>query len=172
MRRGRLTPRRALVAAGVAAQLVVMLAWGTVLGRPWTPDGGLRQIDLLLLDEPAAAPGAALGPVPGPTLVAARAPGACDRQADEADGRYGTSRGLPADVTLVLLADDAPGRERAAALGLRAADGGCTPGYALLAPGADADDPARLRYRTLDPGWAAHSDEQRVLLGWLRREQG
>ena len=193
--------------------VALLLGWGTVLGRPWTPDGGLRQLDLLALDEASPVP----LPVDRPSLVVASAPGACARQVRRGVDRYGRDDGLPRDAGLLVLdagapaadglsAGSGPGAEPggvrrvpdpgavvARALGLRG-DGPCVPGYVLVVPvatspgghgapdGPDGPDgrttggdptaevgSARLRYRTLDPDWARHGDEQRVLLGWLDR---
>jgi hypothetical protein len=51
-----------------------------------------------------------------------------------------------------------PGRGLARRLALPKAAEGCTPGYALL------DGDSHVRYRTYDPGWPAHDQEQEILL--------
>jgi len=164
--------RRALLAV-LGAQAGVLLAVVGYLagGGPLHPGGGLRQLDLLSLDEPV--PGVAATGRPQ-LLVAAGDQSAptCREQVARALAHRGQRGGTALRYDLVLLLPGptagAPGTTAdpdgalARRLALPAAATSCAPGYAI------ADGRGHVRYRTYDAGWAAHSSEQDVLLGALR----
>lgn len=174
-------PARARAAVLLAGQLAAAAAVGAYLlaGGPAAPDGGLRQLDLLFLDEPV--PALALTPGTATMVVAVGDPAdpACVRQVRLAAERRGTPEGLDPAYGLVLLVpvDTVPPAALAVApdLDLRADAGGalaralalteaataCRPGYALVDPAG------AVRYRTYDPGWAEHAGEQEILLADL-----
>lgn len=130
-----------LVAAVLASSTAMAVGWFAT-GNASAPDGGLQQIDLLMLHEQV--PG--LQAVDGrPTMVVVTGEGCPDTRAPRRlDERYG----------LVVSTD--PGLARQLALP-RAATG-CTPGYVLL------DGDSTVRYRSYDPGWPEHDQEQEILL--------
>lgn len=153
------------------AQLAVT---GAVVGyaaaAPLHPDGGLQQVDIPTLDQPV--PG--IAGTGRPQLVVATgdlAAPRCRAQLEELTRRRGRPGGVAAsyDVTVLVPSADAPpgaradpGGALARALGLGRAADGCAPGYAVVDPSGS------VRYRTYDPGYAAHGSEQSVLLGSLR----
>lgn len=167
--------------AGLLAAVLAMAGgtayWARSTGSPIDPDGGLQQLDLINLHE--RVPG--VMPVAGqPTLVAAAGDlrqSACAAQADRAVSRHGSPTGLAGDTGLVVVVAGPvpPGLNRrpvvvrsdpagglARRLALPRAATGCYPGYVLV-------DPAGyVRYRSYDPDWGEHSDEQRTLLAALR----
>lgn len=169
-------------AAGVlAAQLTVaVLLAGYLLGldEPLTPDAGLRQLDLISLNEQV--PGVA-GVSGRATLVAV--PGdltdpQCESELRRALSRRGKPTGLDLVFGLVVLARDIgqvgpapptvqvradPEGELARSLALTPAQDGCRPGYALL------DPVGRVRYRSYDPDWGSHAQEQEILLAEVAR---
>ena len=137
---------------GVALVLAVQ-ALGTALvvgwlgsGRPGAPDAGLQQLDLLMLSE--RVPG--VEPVDGrPTMLVVTSPECPDPGPRRLDARYG----------LVVSTDPV----LADRLALPAAARGCSPGYVLM------DGSGVLRYRTYDPGWPEHDQEQEILLESIAR---
>lgn len=137
-------PRRTDLALVLAVALlsVGLVAGWFATGNASAPDGGLQQLDLLMLHEQV--PG--LQAVDGrPTMVVVTSDGCPDTRAPRRlDERYG----------LVVSTD--PGLARRLALP-RAATG-CTPGYVLL------DGDSTVRYRSYDPGWPEHDQEQEILL--------
>ncbi len=137
------TPRR-----GVPTVLVLQL-WSVALVVGWfatghdaAPDDGLLQIDVLSLSEPVDGLDAIGG---RPTMVVLTCP-AAEPPARTLDPAYGFAVSLDPDLA------------RRAALP-RAVD--CEDGYVLL------DGEGLVRYRTYDPGWPDHAQEQEVLLGHL-----
>lgn len=163
----------------LGAQVVVLggIAAYLLFGGAAKPDSGLRQLDLLYLDQRVAGVAGVAG---HPTMIVVTGNpggGACYDQVLAAARMRGLPEGLdPAYPLVVLVAADRvppaladlpgllvrpdPGGAIAERLALAAP--GCRPGYALV-------DPAGLvRYRTFDPDWAAHSQEQEILLGDLR----
>ncbi|MCU1672029.1 MAG: hypothetical protein JWN77_142 [Frankiales bacterium] len=137
-------PRRDARIVGFVLVLGVLLTAGWfATGHASAPDRGLQQIDVLSLHER----------VPGveavrskPTMVVLACSG---------------SPQLPERYGVVVHRRRDPGyHDLARALALPDARD-CRAGYALV-------DPAGfVRYRSYDPGWAAHSDEQSVLLDAL-----
>lgn len=136
-------PRGVLLVLAVQAASALLVAGWFVTGHASAPDAGLLQIALLSLDEPV--PG--LSAVDGrPTMVVLTGQG-CPPQ-------VGRQRHLDARYGLIL----SPDRELARRLSLPYAAERCQPGYVLL----DAD--SNVRYRTYDPAWAEHAQEQEILL--------
>jgi hypothetical protein len=127
------------VVAGWAAVSALVLGW-FVTGHASAPDDGLLQLDVLTLSERVSG----LDAVDGrPTMVVV-------------PGR-GCAPATPALSTYpVVLRQDL-----AAELALPAAAERCQPGYVLL------DAHGVVRYRTYDPGWARHAEEQEILLDHL-----
>jgi hypothetical protein len=132
-----------------AAAVLATLGLSTALAAGWlatgnasAPDAGLQQIDLLMLHEQ----------VPGldavdrrPTMVVVTRADCPDADAPRRlDQRFGLVVSTDADLARRLALPDAAQR--------------CSPGYALLA--ADGT----VRYRTYDPGWPLHDEEQEILL--------
>ena len=114
-------------------------------GRASAPDDGLLQIDVLTLRE--TVPGVV--PVDGkPTMIVL----ACGPERSLLPERYGVVVHLPSEAAYDGLAR---------ALALPEAARRCQPGYALV------DREGFVRYRSYDPGWAKHADEQSILLDAL-----
>lgn len=142
------TPRRRVPRRGVAGVLALQLV-GTALVVGWfatghesAPDSGLLQLDVLSLDE--AVPG--LSAVDGrPTMVVFTCPSA-----------PAVRRALDPAYGLVVSTDAALARRVALPLAAR-----CDDGYVLL------DATGNVRYRSYDPGWPRHAQEQEILLGHL-----
>lgn len=128
----------------VVAVLCVGLTVGWfATGNDSAPDGGLQQIDLLMLDEV----------VPGVTAVDGR-PTMLVVTGQGCPPREPVPRGLDERFGLVL----SPDRALARRLALPKAAVGCEPGYVLM------DGDSVIRYRTYDPGWPFHAEEQEILL--------
>lgn len=121
---------------------VALVAAWFATGHAAAPDSGLRQLDVLSLHE--RVPG--LGAVDGrASMLVLTCPQAAP-QLRALDARYG----------LVVSSD--PDLARRVALP-RAAR--CDDGYVLL------DRAGVVRYRTYDPGWPRHAQEQEILLEHL-----
>lgn len=163
--RGRRRPLAALLAAQALA-VGAVLAWG--LTNPLAPDDGLQQLDALTLVDRVEGVDALGG---RPTIYLA--PGDLDDPECAAElGEFlerRTDPGYPA--VLLLTAGPVPEtrttvvRDAARlvrALALEDAVTGCRPGYALV------NGDGVVRYRTYDPGYGSHGQEQRVLLDSLR----
>ena len=132
-----------LVVALVQAFCVALTIGWFATGNASAPDAGLQQIDLLMLDE--RVPGVdAVGGKPTMIVVTGQRCPARDPEPRRLDERFG----------LVL----SPDRELARRLALPKAAEGCTPGYVLLS------GDGVVRYRTYDPGWPRHDEEQEILL--------
>ena len=132
----------ALVVAVMALSVALVIGWFAT-GNASAPDAGLQQIDMITLDERVAGVTAVDG---RPTMVVVtgqRCP-PVDPQPRRLDQRFG-----------LIVSPDA---ELARRLALPKAAEGCTPGYVLL------DGDSHVRYRTYDPGWARHDQEQEILL--------
>lgn len=128
----------------VAVALVI--GW-LATGHASAPDDGLLQVDILSLHE--RVPG--VSPVGGrPTMVVLA--GRCSARGTPRLSAYPVVVHSPSEPAYVELAQD---------LALPEADRRCQPGYVLV------DREGFVRYRTYDPGWAAHADEQSILLGAL-----
>ena len=116
-----------------------VLGWFAT-GHASAPDDGLLQLDVLSLSER----------VPGLTAV---------------DGRptmvVVPGRGCPPRAPALASYPVVLRQDLAAALALPRAAERCQPGYVLL------DAHGTVRYRTYDPGWAAHAEEQEILLDHL-----
>jgi len=143
---------------------------------PLVPDAGLRQLDLLSLHERVEGVDAVGDRA---TLVVAAGPQSapsCAAQVALASTRRATSAGVDPRYPLVVLVPDAaspaakpgldvrpdPGGVLARRLVLTRAATGCYPGYAVV-------DPAGfVRYRSYDPAWGGHGQEQTILLGAVR----
>lgn len=109
-------------------------------GHASAPDDGLLQLDVLTLSERVAG----LDAVDGrPTMVVVPGTGCPAR----------TARLTSYPVVLR--------QDLARALALPRAAATCQPGYVLL------DGTGTVRYRTYDPGWAEHAEEQEILLDHL-----
>ena len=137
------TPRRErLFVAFVLVLAVGIAAAWFATGHASAPDGGLQQLDILTLHEKV--PGVV--PVDGrPTMVVL----ACRAGASTLSYPVVVHRqGDPGFIALTR------------ALALPRADD-CQAGYVLV------DAEGFVRYRTYDPGWARHSDEQSILLAAL-----
>lgn len=124
-----------------------LLAGGLVAGWFATghvsaPDAGLQQLDVLSLREPVDGLGAVGGRPTMVLLTCAQAP----PPARTLDPSYGFVVSTDADLA------------RRVALP-RAAR--CDDGYVLL------DGAGLVRYRTYDPGWPRHAQEQQILLEHL-----
>lgn len=175
-------PIRRTVAALIAVQLAVVAGVAAyAYDAPLDPDRGLQQLDAITLHERVAG-------VPGvagqPTLYVATGPLAVPRCAALARrllaGR-GRPSGLPRRFSLVLLVPGTgraqpavdpsggatviradPSGRLAESLALPRAASRCEPGYAVV-------DPAGyVRYRSYDPGYPDHSQEQGILLDAVR----
>ncbi len=108
-------------------------------GHPSAPDSGLQQLDLISLAERVDG----LDAVDGrPTMVVLTCPQAPPQP-----------RALAPRFGLVVRSDAALARRVALP---RAVD--CADGYLLL------DGSGLVRYRTYDPGWPRHAEEQEILL--------
>ena len=137
-------PRRDARIVGFVLGLGVLLTAGWfATGNESAPDKGLLQIDVLSLHE--RVPG--VDPVDGkPTMVVL----AC-----------GGSSKLPERYGVVVHRHSDPGyADLARALALPEAED-CRAGYALV------DAAGFVRYRSYDPGWVEHTDEQSILLDAL-----
>lgn len=136
----------ALAAVGVVASVGV----GAYLTSPdadLAPITGLRQLDLLYLDQ--SAPGLdRLGVKPGRPAVIVFCDPAC--------GRPNVS-----GAQVVQSSDP----ELAARYALLTSSGRVGPGYALV------DPDGRLRYRTFDPAPARHAEEIQVLVDVVRADR-
>lgn len=137
------TRRRWLVLAAVGAVATIgVLAYLLSPGYGIAPEPGLRQLDLLYLDEPAPAL-EQLGVAPGSPAVVV----------------FCRSCDLPRiDDAQVVRSDDAA---LARSYALTTASGRVGPGYALV------DPDGRLRYRTFDPAPGEHAAEIQVLVDAL-----
>lgn len=127
----------------VQALSVALVAGWFATGNASAPDAGLQQIDLISLRERVEGVAAVDG---RPTMVVVTGQG-CPPEVPQ-------PRRLAERFGLVVT----PDREIARRLALPKAAEGCTPGYALL------DGNSFVRYRTYDPGWPQHDQEQEILL--------
>ena len=137
----RLSPSRRGTAPVLALQLacVAVVAGWFATGHASAPDDGLLQLDILSLDE--RVPG--LEAVDGrPTMVVFT----CPQEPPPV-------RTLSPDFGLTITTD--PALARSAALPRAPA---CEDGYVLL------DAQSHVRYRSYDPGWPEHTQEQEILL--------
>ena len=141
--RSRRAPRRGVLAVlALQAGAALLVGGWFATGHASAPDHGLLQVDVLTLHERVDG----LQPVGDrPTMVVLTCPRAAPRQGGLSVA-YGfavsTDVGLAARVAL----------PRAAR---------CDDGYVLL------DAAGYVRYRTYDPGWPAHAEEQQILLAHL-----
>ena len=143
------TPRRdALLVGFVCAFGVVVTTGWFASGRASAPDDGLLQISVLSLRERVSGVVAVDGK-PTMVVLAGRCP---TIGAPTLSGQYG----------VVVHEADEPGYDALARLlALPEAARRCQPGYALV------DLERVVRYRTYDPGWALHAEEQSILLDAL-----
>lgn len=168
--RGRATLTMAVV------QLVVLIAVLLYAARlPLDPDRGLQQLDALTLRERVPGVDAIAG---RPTLYVATGPLSAPHcrlmlrhllahrgHADGLSGEYGVVLLLPvpaggpalAAAPGVVVRPD-PDGATAGALALSRAARACQPGYAIV------DRAGMVRYRTYDPDYALHPQEQAILL--------
>lgn len=122
-----------------------LLAGWFATGHVSAPDNGLLQLDILSLHQK----------VPGVTAVDGRPTmvvlaGRCPPHPPPL---------LPSRYGLVIHEPGEPGYDALAReLALPAAARRCQPGYVLV------DRAGYVRYRSYDPGWPEHSDEQSILL--------
>ena len=147
----RTLPRGVPLVVGVQVAAVALTVGWFATGNASAPDDGLQQIDMLTLHEQVEGVDAVDG---RPTMVVVTGQGCPARQPEprRLDRRYG----------LIV----SPDRELARRLALPAAAERCQPGYALL------DGGGRVRYRTYDPGWAMHDEEQEILLESIAEDHG
>jgi hypothetical protein len=134
-------PRGVPLVLAVQAASVALVAGWFATGHASAPDSGLLQLDVLSLHERVPGVDAVGG---RPTMVVAAGQGCADAGPRRLDARYG----------LVVSSDP----DLARRLALPAAAVGCSPGYVLLT------GDGVVRYRSYDPGWAAHAQEQEILL--------
>jgi len=132
---------------GLQAFCIALVAGWFAVGNPSAPDHGLQQIDLLMLHERVPGVTAVDGK---PTMVVL--PGRGCPAVDDPGRRH-----LDPRFALVVV----PDADLARRLALPKAAEGCEPGYALV------DRDGIVRYRTYDPGWAEHAQEQEILLDAL-----
>lgn len=118
--------------------LALVVGWFTT-GHASAPDHGLLQLDVLSLHEQVAGLDALNG---RPTMVVLSCPSAKPRPR-MLDGAYGLVVSTDADLA------------RRVALPRSSR---CHDGYVLL------DGAGFVRYRTYDPGWPKHAQEQEILL--------
>lgn len=138
----------ALVLAVQALSIALVIGWFAT-GNASAPDAGLQQIGLLMLDERVDGVQAVDG---RPTMIVVtgqRCPPQ-DPQPRTLNQRFG-----------LILSPDA---ELARRLALPKAAEGCTPGYVLL------DGDGVVRYRTYDPRWPDHAQEQEILLEAIEKD--
>lgn len=129
-----------MTAAVAAAVSLGVLGYLLSPGAGVAPNPGLRQLDMLYLDEPAPGLGQ-LDIEAGAVTVAVFCPQACALpKISGAQVVRSTDRALAAEYALVTSA------------------GRVGPGYALI------DVAGRLRYRTFDPAPADHAAEIQVLV--------
>ena len=143
------TPRRDALLVGFVCALGLVLTAGWLgSGRASAPDDGLLQIGLPSLRERVPGVVAVDGK---PTMVVLA--GQCSSiGASSLPSRYGV---------VVHESDDAGYDALAQSLALPEAARRCQPGYALV------DRDGFVRYRSYDPGWPLHAEEQAVLLDAL-----
>ena len=135
-------PRGVAPTAALLATCVGLTAGWFATGNASAPDDGLLQLDVLSLSE--RVPG--LEPVGGrPTMVVLT----CERDA-------AAPRTLSPAYGFAVSTDPALAR-RVALPGATA----CEDGYVLL------DAAGLVRYRSYDPGWPQHAEEQEILLEHL-----
>ena len=120
-------------------------------GNAGAPDDGLQQIDMLTLHERVDGVGAVGG---RPTMVVVTG--------QDCPTGDGGPRRLDPRFGLVVTADP----DLAQRLALPAAAERCSPGYALV------DGDGVVRYRTYDPGWPEHAQEQEILLEAIAEGHG
>lgn len=136
-----LTRPAVLLVLGLQVACCALVAGWFATGHASAPDAGLLQVDVLSLHEQVPGVEAVGG---RPTMVVAAGQGCRPAGPRRLDLRYG------------LVVSDDPALARR--LALPAAATGCSPGYVLL------DGSGVVRYRSYDPGWATHAQEQEVLL--------
>lgn len=148
---GRLPSDVLLVLLGHVVAVALVAGWFAT-GHASAPDDGLLQLDVLSLHER----------VPGvravdrrPTMVVL--PGT-PRPRCIGEVQFAQDHPLAPGYRRVVVSDPA----YADRLALPAAVRRCQAGYVLL------DAAGFVRYRTYDPGWAHHVQEQETLLGSLR----
>ncbi|MDP3712990.1 MAG: hypothetical protein Q8R60_10980 [Mycobacteriales bacterium] len=130
---------RLWVISGWFAASALVTAWFAT-GHASAPDDGLLQLDVFTLSERVDG----LDAVDGrPTMVVV--PG----------------RGCPARTARLSSYPVVLRQDLARVLALPRAATTCQPGYVLL------DGSGTVRYRTYDPGWAEHAEEQEILLEHL-----
>lgn len=136
--------RWAVLAAVAVAATAGVLAYLLSPGYGVAPNPGLRQLDLLYLDEPAPALDQ-LGVAPGQPALVVFCQASCDLpQVTGAQLVHSTDPALAAEYALTTEA------------------GRVGPGYALIDPSG------RLRYRTFDPAPGEHAAEIQVLIDAVR----
>ena len=135
-------PRGVAPTVALLATCVALTTGWFATGHASAPDDGLLQLDVLSLSE--RVPG--LEPVDGrPTMVVLT----CERDA-------AVTRTLSPVYGFAVLTDAELAR-RVALPGATA----CEDGYVLL------DAAGLVRYRSYDPGWPQHAEEQEILLEHL-----
>ena len=136
-------PRRGVAAVlGVQVLAVALVVGWFATGHASAPDNGLLQLDVLSLNEPVdglTAQGSR------PTMVVLTCPTAPTRPRT-LESTYGFAVSTDADLA------------RRVALPRATA---CEDGYVLL------DGTGNVRYRSYDPGWPRHTEEQEILLEHL-----
>ncbi|MFP5218494.1 MAG: hypothetical protein ACLGIG_01975 [Actinomycetes bacterium] len=139
--RGRDLPPGVPLVVGLQVVGVALTVGWFATGNSGAPDGGLQQIDMLTLHERVPGVDAVDG---RPTMLVVTNDACPEPAVRRLDDRYGLVVTTDADI--------------ARRLALPAAAERCQPGYVLL------DGDGVVRYRTYDPGWARHDEEQEILL--------
>ena len=146
--------RRTQLVGVILFQTVAVLAViGYAATNPLTPDHGLQQIDALTINDTVPIISAT---VTKPTLIlfTSDSDTKCAAQLAHYRSVYRAGRGLHQRYDIRVSQDETLASEVALPEALR----GCNPGYALF------DAHGHIRYRTYDPQYDRHSDEQNILM--------
>ena len=136
-------PRGVVPTAALLVTCVGLTAGWFATGHASAPDDGLLQLDVLSLSEP----------VPGPR--------AGRRPPDDGRAHLRPRRRRPAHPRRRVRASPSPPTPTLARRVALPAATACEDGYVLL------DAAGLVRYRSYDPGWPQHAEEQEILLEHL-----
>lgn len=145
-------PRDVLAVALAQVVVVALVVGWFTTGHASAPDDGLLQLDVLSLHERVPGLDAQDGK---PTMLVVTGPPTPHCLGEV---QWAQDHPLSPAYSRVLVSDPA----EAERLALPAAARRCQPGYVLL------DASGMVRYRSYDPGWAQHLQEQEILLESLR----